>query len=195
MRFTPPPPLLLGRLVFELDPSPGLAKTTANFAALCTGEKGACKNAPNKKLHYLDCPIHRIVKGFVAQGGDVTRGDGSGGEVRCPSRVFPVISQSLTNMPLQSIYGGKFNDEKEGLKKKPRRGTLAMANSGKNTNSSQFFVVLTDEESKLGKMSGKYVVFGELKEGWSVLEQLDRVGGGPEGKPSVPVWVGGCGKC
>jgi len=174
MRFTPPPPLLLGRLVFELDPSPGLAKTTANFAALCTGEKGACKNAPNKKLHYLDCPIHRIVKGFVAQGGDVTRGDGSGGE---------------------SIYGGKFNDEKEGLKKKPRRGTLAMANSGKNTNSSQFFVVLTDEESKLGKMNGKYVVFGELKEGWNVLEQLDSVGGGPEGKPSVPVWVGGCGKC
>lgn len=43
-----------------------------------------CKNAPNKKLHYLDCPIHRIVKGFVAQGGDVTRGDGSGGEVRHP---------------------------------------------------------------------------------------------------------------
>ena len=41
-----------------------------------------CKNAPNKKLHYLDCPIHRIVKGFVAQGGDVTRGDGTGGEVR-----------------------------------------------------------------------------------------------------------------
>jgi cyclophilin family peptidyl-prolyl cis-trans isomerase len=41
-----------------------------------------CKNAPNKKLHYLDCAMHRVVKGFVAQGGDVTRGDGSGGEVR-----------------------------------------------------------------------------------------------------------------
>jgi cyclophilin family peptidyl-prolyl cis-trans isomerase len=40
-----------------------------------------CKNAPNKKLHYIECPIHRIVSGFVAQGGDVTRGDGSGGEV------------------------------------------------------------------------------------------------------------------
>ncbi|OBZ76806.1 Peptidyl-prolyl cis-trans isomerase cyp5 [Grifola frondosa] len=92
MRFDSPSPLLAGRLVFALDTSPGLAKTTANFAALCTGERGACKNAPNKKLHYLGCPIHRIVKGFIAQGGDITRGDGSGGE---------------------SIYGGKFNDEKE----------------------------------------------------------------------------------
>lgn len=81
MRFTPPAPLLAGRLVFDLDDTPGLAKTTGNFAALCTGEKGICKNAPNKKLHYLDCPIHRIVTGFVAQGGDITRGDGSGGEV------------------------------------------------------------------------------------------------------------------
>lgn len=81
MRFTPPNPLLVGRLVFELDDTMGLSKTTANFLALCTGEKGMCKNAPNKKLHYLGCPVHRIVKGFVAQGGDVTRGDGSGGEV------------------------------------------------------------------------------------------------------------------
>ena len=71
----------VGRLVFKLDPAQGLAKTRANFVALCTGEKGACKHAPNKKLHYLECPLHRIVKGFVAQGGDVTRGDGSGGEV------------------------------------------------------------------------------------------------------------------
>ena len=67
--------------MFKLDPAQGLAKTRANFVALCTGEKGTCKNAPNKKLHYLECPLHRIVKGFVAQGGDVTRGDGTGGEV------------------------------------------------------------------------------------------------------------------
>lgn len=68
-----------------------------------------------------------------------------------------------------------------------------MANSGKNTNSSQFFVVLTDDESKLAKMNGKYVVFGELKDGWEVLGRLDAVGGA-DGKPSVPVWIGGCGK-
>lgn len=88
MRFTPPPPLCVGRIVFSLDTSSGLAKTRANFLALCTGEKGACKQAPNKKLHYAECPVHRIVKGFVAQGGDVTRGDGSGGEVSSLCRVF-----------------------------------------------------------------------------------------------------------
>ena len=74
-----------------------------------------------------------------------------------------------------------------------RRGSLAMANSGKNTNSSQFFVVLTDDESKLAKMNGKYVVFGELQEGWDVLDRLDEVGSA-DGKSSVPVWIGGCGK-
>lgn len=77
-------------MTFELDDTSGLAKTTNNFAALCTGEKGMCKNAPNKKLNYLDCPVHRIVKGFVAQGGDVTRGDGSGGEVRMLSYITNV---------------------------------------------------------------------------------------------------------
>ncbi|KAH8097076.1 cyclophilin-like domain-containing protein [Cristinia sonorae] len=174
MRFKPPTPLNAGRIVFDLDPSPGLAKTRTNFIALCTGERGMCKNAPTKKLHYMDCPVHRIVKGFVAQGGDVTRGDGSGGE---------------------SIYGGKFNDEKDGLKKKIKRGTLAMANSGKNSNSSQFFIVLTDDESKLAKMNGKYVAFGEIKSGLEVLDKIDEVGGGVDGKSSLPVWIGGCGKC
>lgn len=173
MRFTPPPPLIAGRLVFELDGSPGLVKTTANFVALCTGEKGACKNAPKKRLWYMDCPIHRIVKDFVAQGGDITRGDGSGGE---------------------SIYGGKFNDEKGGLKTKIRRGSLAMANSGKNSNSSQFFVVLTDDSTKLAKMQGKYVVFGEMKEGWDVLDRLNDVGTA-DGSTTLPVWISGCGKC
>lgn len=81
LSFKRPMPLLAGRLVISLDSSPELSKTRNNFIALCTGDKGMCKNAPNKKLHYLDCPIHRIVEEFVAQGGDITRGDGSGGEV------------------------------------------------------------------------------------------------------------------
>jgi hypothetical protein len=82
MLFTAPKPLLVGRMIFELDAGNGLSKTVKNFSALCTGEKGMCKNARNKKLHYLGCPIHRVVEGFAAQGGDITRGDGSGGEVR-----------------------------------------------------------------------------------------------------------------
>lgn len=70
-----------------------------------------------------------------------------------------------------------------------------MANSGKNTNSSQFFIVLTSDDSKLAKMPGKYVVFGEAVEGFEVLEHLDAIGGGLDGKPRMPVWIGGCGKC
>lgn len=173
LRFMPAEALCVGRLVFELNSEASLKKTTTNFTALCTGEKGKCKNARNKELYYLGCPIHRIVRDFVAQGGDVTRGDGSGGE---------------------SIYGGKFNDEKDGLKIKMRRGTLAMANSGKNTNSSQFFVVLTDDEKQLAKLNGKYVAFGELKAGIEVLDKLNKVAGDVDGKPSMPVWIGGCGK-
>ena len=94
MRFVPPDPLCVGRLVFSLDNAPGLAKTRKNFQALCTGENGTCKNAPNKKLHYLGSPIHRVVKDFVAQGGDITRGDGSGGEVSLVSPTYSAVDVS-----------------------------------------------------------------------------------------------------
>jgi cyclophilin family peptidyl-prolyl cis-trans isomerase len=70
-----------------------------------------------------------------------------------------------------------------------------MANSGKNSNSSQFFIVLTDDENKLAKLRGKYVMFGRVVEGWDVLERLNEVGGGLDGKPTTNVWIGGCGKC
>ena len=96
MLFTAPQSLLVGRLIFDLDRSNGLSKTVGNFAGLCTGEKGMCKGARNKKLYYLGCPIHRVVKGFVAQGGDITRGDGSGGEVRyLLARIFGYLTHSL----------------------------------------------------------------------------------------------------
>ncbi len=88
--------MLAGRLEFELFDKK-CPKTVNNFLALCTGSKGNSKLDKKKRLHYLDVPMHRIVKGFIAQGGDILRGDGSGGD---------------------SIYGGKFNDEKEGLKLK-----------------------------------------------------------------------------
>jgi hypothetical protein len=92
LRFQPPTPLSLGRLVFDLDGSAGLAKTCTNFVSLCKGDKGMCKNAPNKPLHYKGTAIHRIAKDFVAQGGDVTRNDGSGGEVRTQSCMYIITS-------------------------------------------------------------------------------------------------------
>ncbi|KAG9102570.1 hypothetical protein FRC06_001764 [Ceratobasidium sp. 370] len=174
LRFQPPVPLGIGRLVFDLDTSAGLTKTCANFISLCKGDKGMCKNAPNKPLHYKNTEIHRIAKDFVMQGGDVTRNDGSGGE---------------------SIYGGKFADAKEGLKAKPELGSLAMANSGKNSNTSQFFIVLTSDPARLAKISGKYVVFGKARlagGGKEVLERLNALAGSDE-KPTEPVWVQECG--
>ncbi|KAG8963168.1 hypothetical protein FRC03_003315 [Tulasnella sp. 419] len=175
LRLSAPISLLAGRLMFHLDPSQGLAKTRANFISLCKGDRGMCKNAPKKALHYLNVPIHRIVKGYIAQGGDVTRLDGSGGE---------------------SIYGGKFNDEKEGLKSKFKLGSLGMANSGKNSNTSQFFITLTDDETKLAKLNGKYIAFGQVQtteEAMNVLRRLDEVGPASGDSPTEKVWIGGCG--
>ena len=102
-------------------------------------------------------------------------------------------SSPLASRSPPTVYGGKFNDDKAGFKTKFKRGSLAMANSGKNTNSSQFFVVLTDDEPQLAKLDGKYVHFGQLGDGWEVLDALDGAGGGADGKPTQPAWVGGCG--
>ncbi|KAF8604425.1 cyclophilin-like protein [Ceratobasidium sp. AG-I] len=175
LRYQRPKSLNLGRMVFDLDASAGLSKTCTNFISLCKGDKGMCKNAPTKALHYKGTAIHRIAKDFVIQGGDVTRNDGSGGE---------------------SIYGGKFADAKEGLKAKSVRGSLAMANSGKNSNTSQFFVIITDDPAKLAKITGKYVVFGKVRltgGGNELLVSLNALGGQSDEKPSTPVWVEECG--
>jgi cyclophilin family peptidyl-prolyl cis-trans isomerase len=67
-----------------------------------------------------------------------------------------------------------------------------MANSGKNSNTSQFFVVLANQEALWAKLKGKYVIFGEVVAGFDVLEKLNLVGGS-DGKPSEKVWIGGCG--
>ncbi|KAF9071608.1 cyclophilin-like domain-containing protein [Rhodocollybia butyracea] len=171
--FEAPHAPIAGRLVFSLyDESPDLTQLRDNFVKLCTGELGMCKSAPKKALWYKGVRIHRIVKDYIAQGGDVTRGDGTGGE---------------------SIYGGKFDSSPTALAVPPKLGSLAMANAGSGSgNTSQFFIVLSGADGQLARIRGKYDVFGEVVDGWQVLERLNQVGTA-DGDVLQDVWIEDCG--
>ncbi|KAF9087488.1 hypothetical protein BGX23_008091 [Mortierella sp. AD031] len=121
--------------------------TVENFRALCTGEKGVSKIS-GVPLHYRGSIFHRVIKGFMIQGGDFTRRDGTGGE---------------------SIYGGPLQDEGGFKRKHDIEGLLSMANKGPNTSSSQFFLTTRPTPH----LDGKHVVFGRVVKGYDVVEKVE----------------------
>lgn len=117
------------------------------------------------KKYYDGVTFHRVIPGFMIQGGDPT-GSGNGGD---------------------SIYGGDFGDEFRDNLKFTKKGLLAMANRGPNTNTSQFFITVDSYRYPFNFLENKHTIFGEVTEGFDVLEKIATTPRNAQDKPDTPV--------
>ncbi|OWM83951.1 peptidyl-prolyl cis-trans isomerase CYP21-1 [Punica granatum] len=155
----------LGRIVIGLY-GQVVPKTVENFRALCTGKKG--KGVNGKLLHYKGSPFHRIISGFMIQGGDIVHKDGKGYE---------------------SIYGGTFADENFKIKHS-HPGVVSMVNTGPDSNGSQFFITTV----KASWLDGEHVVFGKVIQGMDTVYVIEGGAGTYSGKPRKKVIIADSGE-
>jgi cyclophilin family peptidyl-prolyl cis-trans isomerase len=148
----------------------------ANFGSMCTGAPVPPANRSTINS-YKGTRWHRIVPELLIQGGDTTRGDGRGG-------------RSAFDLPLANDMWGHFDDERPFLAH-DRAGLLSMANTGPNSNSSQFFITL----KAMPHLNGGHVVFGEIVDGMETVRTINRLPTDKDQRPYQETQITDCGPC